>query len=91
MCWGLLLARILLPGACRPHPAPHCWCPAPLQVEAVDYLLDPQHLLPWTAADLRAAAAALRRHQLVEAADRYMAACRAAGEDAWCYRLESQL
>ncbi|KAG2446358.1 hypothetical protein HXX76_000945 [Chlamydomonas incerta] len=50
-------------------------------VEAVDYLLDPQHLLPWTAADLRAAAAALRRHQLVEAADRYMAACRAAGVD----------
>ncbi|KAG2429146.1 hypothetical protein HYH02_014182 [Chlamydomonas schloesseri] len=50
-------------------------------VEAVDYLLDAQHLLPWTAADLRAAAAALRRHQLVEAADRYMAACRAAGVD----------
>ncbi|KAG2492577.1 hypothetical protein HYH03_009238 [Edaphochlamys debaryana] len=50
-------------------------------VEAVDYLLDPQHLLPWTAADLRAAGVALRRHALVEAADRYVAAMRSTGVD----------
>ncbi|GLC45436.1 hypothetical protein PLESTB_000619100 [Pleodorina starrii] len=47
--------------------------------EAVDYLLEPQHLLPWTVADLRAAAAALRRPQLLEAADRYSVAMRATG------------
>ncbi|GIL83690.1 hypothetical protein Vretifemale_12428, partial [Volvox reticuliferus] len=38
------------------------------------YLLDPQHLLPWTVTDMRAAAVALKRQQLVEAADRYSAA-----------------
>ncbi|GLI64341.1 hypothetical protein VaNZ11_007579 [Volvox africanus] len=47
--------------------------------EAVDYLLDPQHLLPWTVTDMRAAAVALKRHQLVEAADRYAAALSASG------------
>ncbi|GFR41770.1 hypothetical protein Agub_g2529, partial [Astrephomene gubernaculifera] len=49
--------------------------------EAIDHLLDPQHLLPWTVADMRAAAAALRKGPLEQAAERYLAAMRLAGVD----------
>lgn len=61
-------------------------CPPPpsglgLQCDAVDYLLNPQHLLPWTVGDLRAAGLALQRAHLVEAADKYAMAMKVTGEE----------